>query len=1022
MAALLLLLAVNVPQSSRAFANKIPPTSQQLFVSYYPEVFNPGDELTVLVWTDPPLPGEVVSLTLEKSYLYGPIYAENVTLNECGVYVGTIPTDSLEVGEAYFLRAAVKLGPFSLEASRVVIPGEIGYYRIFCYCRNSSMFFPVHGEVVEIVVNETQPLEAELTMNLTGYDYMTGDVIYSELLYGELNETNQWIVVEVDTTTLPYGWYNFSVVANAGGVIKRCWTGFSIRKVRVTEPDSSSYVFYTSTHVWNSTATLHVKVAYYVNQVTLRFMRSFPPAVVFEVEVPLVDHEGTVEVEVNSSNFPLEGSPYEMFTLLADCVEEGSPFPSTEFAGWFTVKPFEVLATIDGEASAIFDERVFEVCVSTETPQPLADYIVALLNETDHVVRSYRGLLNASGATTVGVDTTGLSNGEYKVQIYVWRMLSDGYTYNVSKTLYIRRRAFEISVTVEPVVGTEYFCPLVRVTVSEEIRNATLIITATLTSREVPHLVFAARVAGTNFTSKGGFSYEYYLPIAGRIRNGIYMVSATVVAQDGSNSTGTSFEYSIEPDWDGDGLSDAFEALIGFDPYDPFSAGVCYPDGLAWFEEEYTTTPSDEEPPTTQADVGEPSYAAGGTTYVTSQTPITLTATDNVGVASVHYCIDGGGWVVVLGSSTTVYLEGLGDGYHTIEYYAVDLAGNEEEAKSITLYLDDTPPTTSASFDEESLTLALTATDEGCGVNATYYRVVGYTDWQLYAGPIDFSGYEPGNYTVEFYSVDNLGNQESVKSTLVEVVDKQPPSTQASIGDPSYSNGTTWFVTSQTPITLNATDNVGVSAIRYRIDGGEWIEVPGSTVMIYLNGTDGVHTIDYYAVDASGNVEEVNSLTLYLDNTPPTTSANFDDEALTLTLSASDGGCGVNATYYRVVGYTDWQLYAGPIDFSEYDPGTYQVEFYSVDNLGNQEEVKTTTVEVPQATTTPPTTTTPTTTPTSTTTTTTTPTTTPTTTTSPATSPTTTPAPLGIPLEYVAAAMAAIVVIAAVAFLLRKRL
>ena len=176
----------------------------------------------------------------------------------------------------------------------------------------------------------------------------------------------------------------------------------------------------------------------------------------------------------------------------------------------------------------------------------------------------------------------------------------------------------------------------------------------------------------------------------------------------------------------------------------------------------------DEEPPTTQVEIGDPKYSAEGVTYVASQTPITLTAEDNVGVASIRYRIDGGEWNEALGSSTTIYLNGT-DGEHTLEYYAIDLSGNEEAVNSMTLYLDNTPPTTAADFDEESLTLTLTATDEGCGVSATYYRVNG-GEWQLYAGPIDFSGYEPGNCTVEFYSVDNLGNQEEVKTTTVEIL------------------------------------------------------------------------------------------------------------------------------------------------------------------------------------------------------------------------------------------------------------
>jgi len=197
-----------------------------------------------------------------------------------------------------------------------------------------------------------------------------------------------------------------------------------------------------------------------------------------------------------------------------------------------------------------------------------------------------------------------------------------------------------------------------------------------------------------------------------------------------------------------------------------------------------------------------------------------------------------------------------------------------------------------------------------------------------------------------------MGSYQIAEVELSLYLDSGCPNTSTKLGDPKqpHESLSIWFVTSHTPVMLNATDaGCGVSAIRYRIDKSSWVEVANSSVMLYLEGLeDGLHTIDYYAADFLENQEESKTLVLFLDNAPPTTSATFDEEALLLTLNATDAGCGTNTTFCRIVGVTEWQLYSNPINFSYYRPGTYIVEFYSVDHLGNQEDVKSFVVKISQ--------------------------------------------------------------------------
>ena len=188
----------------------------------------------------------------------------------------------------------------------------------------------------------------------------------------------------------------------------------------------------------------------------------------------------------------------------------------------------------------------------------------------------------------------------------------------------------------------------------------------------------------------------------------------------------------------------------------------------------------DREPPTTEASVGAPSYQAHGVTYVNSSTPVLLTVSDNTIPRCIYYRdhdLSGAeehDWVCVNDTEAEAHLSG-GDGLHVLAYYGQDVKGNREEENLLVLFLDNTPPSTNATFDNASLALVLAAFDNGCGVNATYYRIAGTSGWEAYEKPLNLALLEPGLYTVEYYSVDNLGNAEEVKSLVVCV---PPPVTE----------------------------------------------------------------------------------------------------------------------------------------------------------------------------------------------------------------------------------------------------
>jgi len=95
--------------------------------------------------------------------------------------------------------------------------------------------------------------------------------------------------------------------------------------------------------------------------------------------------------------------------------------------------------------------------------------------------------------------------------------------------------------------------------------------------------------------------------------------------------------------------------------------------------------------------------------------------------------------------------------------------------------------------------------------------------------------------------------------------DTTPPVTTCTL-DPDAPDGDNGWYVSDVTVTLKATDDMsGVNATYYKINGGEW-ETYDSPFVIW---EDGEYMIEYYSVDYEGNIEDVQSSSLDIDQTPP---------------------------------------------------------------------------------------------------------------------------------------------------------
>jgi len=379
----------------------------------------------------------------------------------------------------------------------------------------------------------------------------------------------------------------------------------------------------------------------------------------------------------------------------------------------------------------------------------------------------------------------------------------------------------------------------------------------------------------------------------------------------------------------------------------------------------------DNTPPETSINVLTPNYAnlpgdnlnvSSTDTPTTSFTDFTLTVVDFpsgtnllgdnfVGFEPVDYAFyriiyDGNGTTMRDTSYTGTFqfenmTTGWDDGWYTIEAYSIDRLGHIGATNTTTVYLDNTGPETQLEIGfpkirnqptdiwnvSGSTTFNLTSVESvGSGPDQTTisYRITNVSSSLVVdsgiSTTIDISTLPDGEYLIEYWSRDNLGNLGITNSTNV-YVDNTPPTMQIFFDVPKYPALPTalWFITNATDFSFTSSDGlgVGVELMEFRIQG------PGGdsgwqtySVPTDLNAwsleTDGTYTISYRVRDFLGNSQSW-SVDVILDDTPPVTSISvgspqfpvgplpaYINSSTPINLSAIDTGSGVWKIYYEV--------------------------------------------------------------------------------------------------------------------------
>jgi streptogramin lyase len=291
--------------------------------------------------------------------------------------------------------------------------------------------------------------------------------------------------------------------------------------------------------------------------------------------------------------------------------------------------------------------------------------------------------------------------------------------------------------------------------------------------------------------------------------------------------------------------------------------------------------PPDSTPPVSEASAV-PAPNAGG--WNNGDVTVTINAADGAGsgVKQIHYALSGSHTGVQTVAGNTVTLVISAEGATTIDYYATDIIGNVETARSLTIRLDKTPPTVefgsasppanAAGWNNTSVSIPFTVVDPLSGTDPGGTPV----------SPLVLSA-EGSSVTGTIAVSDLAGNSTTVTSPPFRI-DRTPPA----------------IAGLRTPLpNPNGWNNTDVAVTFSCTEGGSGL-APGSPPPATALSSDGAgQSVTGACQDLAGNTASVTVTAINIDKTPPAITPNpapgpdWHNSPLTVSFSAADALSGV---------------------------------------------------------------------------------------------------------------------------------
>ena len=291
-----------------------------------------------------------------------------------------------------------------------------------------------------------------------------------------------------------------------------------------------------------------------------------------------------------------------------------------------------------------------------------------------------------------------------------------------------------------------------------------------------------------------------------------------------------------------------------------------------------------------------------------------------------------------------IYLDGPGVHYirhqdnanHRSEFFEIYADGYAPKT-TITLTGAPTVVNNGVTYFGKNLNASLSATDEMSGVKQIYLS----TDNVNFAPYRSIDTSKEGNYSLNYYSVDNVGNVETLKQKEY-VLDFSAPVTKHKIDGMVKDE----IIAKNSEISLISTDNLsGIERIAYRFNSEPEKIYKQGALIPFSHLSDGMHTLYYYAEDRVKNKETEKSVNFFYDKAPPIMSTDvlgdrfivndkvYFSGRTKLKLTAVDNKSGVKEIQYSV-NNEPFTVYEDPFYLPSV-AGKHSIRYFAVDEMGN---------------------------------------------------------------------------------------
>lgn len=293
------------------------------------------------------------------------------------------------------------------------------------------------------------------------------------------------------------------------------------------------------------------------------------------------------------------------------------------------------------------------------------------------------------------------------------------------------------------------------------------------------------------------------------------------------------------------------------------------------------------------------------------------------------------------------------EGNYLLKVSAKDAEGNTS-SREIGFVIDKTPPSIQVSgvakggAYNRDVAPVITVTDKNLQKSETLLNGVSYVSGTVIS--------PEGRYELKITAIDKAGNQAG--ETVAFIIDKTRPVSAVEISEPRFEAGGRIYVSRASLFTLKGSDEgispSGIDKVEYRTNSSSWNKY--SLPFVLADVPEGAVSIDYRAVDLAGNVEDIRTQAVKLDNTPPVSAVSTDENLAegvvnnvsaktVFMLTAVDNMSGLKEIRYAIDG-GGWKTYSSGFSLKGLDAGEHAISYKAVDNVLNEEKERTITVRL----------------------------------------------------------------------------